>query len=153
MSDTPTEPLEWNIDTGGKVDTSRPIPVAGDYVCVVSKLERKENKDKTGYNAVVTLALTHDAVGVDGRTIPPGYKIVDYMPLQAKAGADDPEAFKTKLCRFFDACMHTDNDSRPDPLPFGQTIGRKLIASLKIEDDPGFGKSAKAGSYKVYNGD
>lgn len=151
MNETSNDPMSFAIDLGGRVDTSKPCPAAGQYVATVVGIEAKPNSKQTGTNLVVSFALDQAVPALpakDGtpRSCPPGHLITEWLPLQQ---SDNPKApdFKFRLCKLFDACMGTDDDTRPDPLPLGSVQGKKVILTLEPESSEDYGFSSKVKKY------
>lgn len=85
------------------VDTSMPQPVDGKYNATISSAEVKDNRLKTGYNLVVTVALTDSCTSTKGKEMKPGFKMTRFMPLPIPGSAYDnehKEMFMTSLAMF-----------------------------------------------------
>lgn len=109
-----TGPLELDVDLS-QVDTSFPVLVGGLKDLRVVGLARAENKAKTGFNLVVSFETTEPDTDLKGNTVLPGYKLTSYYPLQAKEGTapDKVDGWKRNLAAFQDACLGTEQGTRP----------------------------------------
>ena len=132
-----TDPLNINIPLAG-VETSMPVLPQANYDMQIPKAQVEPNKDKTGFNLVVSFATTQPATSLDGREVKPGFPCTGYFPLQAKEDAKDPEFFRTKLSELLDAAFHTDKTSRPALTneSIGQLIGKIVRVTLRVENKP-----------------
>ena len=131
------DPLNVSVQLGG-VDTTLPLLPEGDYLvqCVDSSVD--PNKDKTGYNWNVAVALTDAHTAIDGREIKPGFKLFTTIALQDREDSADTEAFKRPLSETVDALLGTNKDSRPD---FNREVvdsvkGRACMATVYIDEYP-----------------
>lgn len=141
------DPLGLGLDLSG-VDTSRPVLPEGSYILEVGKVERTENKAKTGFNLVVQFKTTADSPDVTGeRVMSAGYAITKYYPLQQSANEKAPD-YKADLARLQDAVEGTEQGNRPPFNPFNY-VGRLVHAKLKIRTDDEFGTQNEIGKIEA----
>ena len=149
-----SEPLSGFICNLGKVDTSRPVPVAGSYVATITKVESKTNNANTGTNLFVTFALDNGAQSIPDSTgaqknIAPGFVITECCVMQQGDNPNQPD-WRVKIANIHDAAMGTNNDSRPENMDLSALTGRKVVLDLKPEEDKkgDFGIQARIKKFK-----
>jgi hypothetical protein len=147
--------MNFAIDLGGRVDTTPPCPAAGQAVATLANVEQSQNKKGTGHNLVLKFTLDNETIALpapDGTTkrCAPGYAITEWLPLQQ---SDNPKApdFRVKLCRIYDALAGTTDDTRPNNLPFGALLGKKVILTLEPENSPEFGFNPRIKKFTFLN--
>lgn len=140
-------PLDLDLDLNS-VDTSRQIPIQGDYRARVVSADIKPNKAGTGRNLAVQFELTQNATSVQAAQqgaegdINPGYKVTRYYPLQQSENPKAPR-FEADLARLQDACLGTSLGNRPRFNPT-QFVGREVIVTLRPDmDNAEFGPSCE----------
>lgn len=125
------------VQTSG-LDTSYPILPEAEYEFQIIESIRKPNRENSGYNWHMQLALMLPAISVDGRPINPNYPIFIDCPLQAKPDAKDPNWFRGNIGAHQDAIFGCDKSTRQDLTMNGehginQAVGRKVMVMVKIE--------------------
>jgi hypothetical protein len=129
-----------NISIGlSDVETDFPLLAEADYPFQISESIIEPNKDKTGHNWKLTLALTTPAQGVDGREVRVNTKVFHLMALQAKPDSNDPDAFKRSIAESVDAIFGTTKASRPQ---FTQSlvsdaVGKTVLAHIFVDEYQG----------------
>ena len=146
-NETQSDPMNFAIDLGGRVDTSMPCPAAQQAVATLASIDMQLNKKGNGNNLILKFQLDNEVPALpatDGspKTCPAGYSITEWLPLQQ---SDNPKApdFRKKLCIVYDALAGTNDDTRPASLPFGTLQGKKVILNLEPENSPDFGFNAR----------
>lgn len=150
------DPLNISVKLGG-VDAARPLLPDGDYAFQITRAFVAPNKDETGNNLNLELALASPATSVDHREIKPGFKVFsNSTALQAKQDSTDPEAYVRSLCDVVDAIFGTNKDTRPDlTLTLVENMmGKMVLVTTQNEEFPkGSGNfSTKARRFKKYVG-
>lgn len=124
------EPLSSFVCDLQKVDTSKPCPIAGDYVLLFEKVEARQT-DK-GPGAIFSFRTTGpcqcvpDSSG-NSRTLPAGWPISHWQNLYQGDNPSQPD-WKVQLALIFDAIAGTNNDTRPLNFPalfesfYGKTV-------------------------------
>lgn len=131
------DPLNISIPLQG-VDTELPKLPDGDYLCQVVESCPKPNKDNTGYNWNLKLALINPATATDGRTINPNFPLFDLCALQAKEDSTDKEAFRRGIGERLDAIFGTDKTNRPDfnKDTWEAAVGKTVVATVYLDEYP-----------------
>jgi hypothetical protein len=129
------DPLNVSVPLSG-VDTSLPLLPEGDYPVQVVESTIDANKDKTGLNWNLKLALTSPAASVDGREVKVDFPVFAVYALQARDDSKDVEAFKRSLGEAVDAIFGTNMDDRPTFTAdlVKQAIGKAVIAQVTINE-------------------
>jgi len=145
------EPLELDVNLS-QIDTTFPVLKAGIKDMKVASITKEENKDKNGFNVVVTLETTEPDEDQNGKPVlpgQPGTKIKTYYALQPKADSADPEGWKKRLAQFQDAVLGTSQGTRPDKFASADYIGRvvRAVVDAKPGDNGNMQNSIKSLSY------
>lgn len=144
------DPLNISIETTG-VETDFPLLPEGDYFYQVVESAPKANKDNTGYNWNLKLALRDPATAIDGRPIAVNTLVFMLIALQSsgKEGVD-PEGFKRNIAQALDAIFATTKENRPafNKATWEAALGKVVKAHIYIDDYQGR-KSNKVKTLKV----
>jgi hypothetical protein len=153
MSNEPLNPFV--VDLGGNVDTTPPVPIAGEHIARLEEVDRKPNKAGTGANLVLTFGLSSAVPALPGkdgtpRTANAGTRFTVYQPLQQ---SDNPAApdFRVSVARLYDGIAGTDDSTRPGALDFGALVGREVVLVTAVENDPQYGMQARVKRVKSLN--
>lgn len=141
--------LNLNVQLGG-VDTSLPKLASGNYPLRLAGVEQVESKKAAGnYNLKATFETTQPGESTKGDIINPGFKVFKYYPLQQSETEGAPD-FRRDLCVLVDACLGTDKSNRPDLTGelLTSLIGREVLATVKVENDPQYGETNSIGFLK-----
>ncbi len=136
------DPLGLNLDLND-VDTSMPVLMEGLYALIVDKIEVVQNKDQTGNNLKVTYATMADATSLAGNEtgdindIKAGFKLTQFMPLQANPEKPDYK-YEKNLARLQDAVTGSKQGNRGKFMPTTY-IGRPLMGKVKVQKDEEYG--------------
>lgn len=157
-----SDPLHDFVPSLPPVDTSRPCPISGDYLAVLTecepvygKTEGSEDTNKKMWKMTWELCSEAESVpGEDGSTriIPPGFQVIEYALLykpEPKPGKKEFDHAQALAVRY-DAIMGTTNATRPEnyaDLRVGK--GRKAVLNLKPENDPQYGWRANIAKHKA----
>lgn len=132
------DPLNINIALAG-VETTLPLLPEMDYTVQVAEASADPNKDGTGLNLNLKLALVNPTTAVDGREVKPNFPLFAVYALQARADSKDPEAFQRSLGECIDALFGTGKENRPaltHPL-IQDMVGKSAIATVVIDEYQG----------------
>lgn len=134
-----TDPLNINVQLND-VDSDFPLLAEGDYPYQVSASTIEPNKDKTGYNWKIVLALTAPAMSVDReREVKVNTKVFHIVALQAREDSTDPDAFRRGIADTVDAIFGTTKTNRPNftAATVTDAVGKTLIGHTIIDEYQG----------------
>jgi hypothetical protein len=131
------DPLQVNVALQG-VDTTIPLLPEGDYRFQVVESTVDPNKDRSGLNWNLKLALVDPATSTDGREIKPNFPVFAVYALQAASESKDVEAFKRNLGQAVDAIFNTSKDNRPnfDRELVNSCVGKTVVATVVLNEWP-----------------
>lgn len=130
-----TDPLQISIPLQD-VDTNYPLMPEADYELQVTESMAGPNKAGTGFNWNLTLVTKAPVTAIDNREVKVGTKIFMAIALQAKEGANDPQAFRMQIASTVDAIFGTDQTNRPtfDNTVVTGALGKSVVGHVKIEE-------------------
>lgn len=131
------DPLSINVPLQG-VETTLPLLNEGDYLVQVAESSADPNKDGTGLNWNLKLALVDPTIAVDGRTVNPNFPLFAVYALQARDDSKDKEAFMRSLGETMDALFDTDKSTRPalTAATIQDAVGKKAVATVYLDEYP-----------------
>lgn len=132
------DPLQISIQLDD-VDSDFPLLPEGDYPFQVSASTIEPNKDKTGHNWKLVLALTTPQTSVDGREVKVNTKIFDIAALQAREDSTDADAFRRGISERVDAIFGTTKATRPvfNRALVDSALGKPVLAHIYIDEYQG----------------
>ena len=132
------DPLNVSVELAG-VETTMPLLPAAIYQFQVIESAVAPNKDNTGRNWNLKLALINPATAVDGREIKPNFPVYHILALQAKADSKDPDAFRRSLGETVDALLGTTKENRPNLTGtiISEAVGKIVSAHIAIDEYQG----------------
>lgn len=132
------DPLSINIPLAG-VETTLPLLPEADYQVQVVESSADPNKDGTGLNWNLKVALVNPATALDQREVKPGYPFFAVYALQARADSKDPEAYQRSLGETVDALFGTDKSNRPaiTSALIAEAVGKYATATVVIDEYQG----------------
>lgn len=131
----------FNLDVDlTNIDPTIPVLTARLYDLRIVDITQEENKEKTGFNAKIKFETTDVAESLDGKSIPPGFPLFSYYPMQPSNKADskqtDPDAWKKNFAALMDAALGTETGSR-GAFNRDQLIGKVVRANVKVGEYEG----------------
>ena len=138
-----SDPMNFAIALGGRVDTTPPCPAAGSYVATLSNVDCKPNSKGTGNNLILQFQLDNPGPALpsasgEPKTFSAGFRLTEWLPLQQSDNPNAPD-FRVKICKIYDAIAGTDDDTRPSNVPFGSLLQKKLILVIEPQHDEQYG--------------
>lgn len=128
------EPLDLDVDLS-QVDTSMPTFPAGLMDLRVHDIAKEPNKEKNGFNLVVTFVTTEPVASIQkpDEKIPAGFPLKRWYALQHKVDgkSTDPDQWKKGLAELMDAALGTELGSRP-AFSKGLLINKTVRAAVKV---------------------
>lgn len=135
-------PLNLKLATKG-VDTSYPALATAEYRVSVEKAEYKESGKTPGlWMLNVVTATQEPAYDTKGNLHQPGFKTTFNITLPSAEGGQEHDDTRTKqLCRFIDACLGTDQKTRPDydEEVRNSFLNKQIIIVVKAAKDTTYG--------------
>lgn len=133
-----TDPLNISIQLDD-VDSDFPLLPEGDYPFQIAASTIEPNKDKTGHNWKITLALTTPSTAIDDREVKVNTKIFDMAALQAREDSTDADAFRRGISERVDAIFGTAKANRPafTKALVDEALGKPVIGHVYIDEYQG----------------
>lgn len=131
------DPLQVNIPLAG-VETTLPLLPEQDHLVQVVESAAEANKEGTGLNWSLKLALVNPTTAIDGREVKPNFPLYMQLALQPKKDSTDPEAFQRSLGEAIDALFGTDKSNRPALTHdlIQSAVGKTALATSYVNEWP-----------------
>lgn len=140
------EPIDPNFDFGN-VDTDPPRLPNGTYSVQIVEAKVIPNKDQTGRNLFLLMKTVDENTDQRGNSMPPGYQLRRYLPLQAKEDAADPDRWQRELAKVGKAVLGTTSWNP------SQLVGQTAVIRVKLTNDQAYGLSNDVGDFVEPNTD
>jgi hypothetical protein len=134
------DPLAVEIDMN-EVDTSFPVLAETLADLRITHAEPKENSRKDGYNLVVALETVAELEDLKGKTVPAGFKLRSWLPLQStdKETGEATTNWMRQVVSYIDAALGCSMEEKNRPTlkeGVAQLVGKTVRARIIVEDMP-----------------
>lgn len=119
------EDVDLDIDMSG-AEINRPVLKKGSYRLRIDGFQKETNKAGTGENLIAHLSTAVENQSTEGKPIPSGYKMKQWISLMHKEGKYNPADALAKLT--VAAGLPMEGKFRTAPL-----VGREVVAHIDVE--------------------